>query len=262
MTRTLEDVTTPVDHTITVDDSWLQGRGAYGGLTVAAMVRAIEARVADPRRRVRSVTAELPAPTAVGTNVIDTEILRSGNQLTVARASIRHGDVISGHAVAVLAASRDTGGDIAWRHLEPPVLPAWTEIQPAPMSGPPSPAFAQHFELRIASGIPFTSGAPETTGWVRARHPGGLRDAAYVAAMIDVWYPGFLVITRAPRPLATIAYTLELLGSLDGLDPDMPLAYRGVVPVCGDGYFIETRELWGSDGRLIARNHQTFAIIR
>ena len=43
---------------------------------------------------------------------------------------------------------------------------------------------------------------------------------------------------------------------------DAPLAYRGVVPVCGDGYFVETRELWGADGRLVARNHQTFAIIR
>jgi hypothetical protein len=80
--------------------------------------------------------------------------------------------------------------------------------------------------------------------------------------MIDVWWPAFMVRSRAPRPLATIAYTLELFDRLDGLDPDVPLAYRGVVPVCGDGYFVETRELWGADGRLVARNHQTFAIIR
>jgi len=262
VTRSLQEVTTPIDHAITVDDTWLQGRGAYGGLTVAALVRAIEARVADPRRRVRSVTAELPAPTPVGANRIDAEILRSGNQVTTARATIRNGDVVSGHAVAVLAASRETGGDVAWRHLEPPVLPAWTELAPAPMSGPGVASFAQHFELRVVTGIPFTSGEPVTTGWVRAREPGELRDAAYVAAMIDVWYPGFMVSLRAPRPLATIAYTLELFDSLDGLDPVVPLAYRGTVPVCGDGYFVETRELGGSDGRPGPRNHQPFAIIR
>jgi len=33
------------------------------------------------------------------------------------------------------------------------------------------------------------------------------------------------------------------------------------VPVCADGYFLETRELWGEDGRLLAINQQTFAII-
>ncbi len=262
MTRSLQEVSTPVDSAIAVDDTWLQGRGAYGGLTVAAMVRAIEARVADPRRRIRSVTAELPAPTVVGAATIDTEILRSGNQLTVARASIRQADVITGHAVAVLAASRDGGRDVAWRELQPPALPPWADLAPVPMTAGPFPAFAQHFELRVVGGIPFSGGETVTTGWVRARDPGTLRDAAYVAAMIDVWYPAFLVRARAPRPLATIAYTLELFDSLDGLDPGEPLGYRGSVPVCGDGYFVETRELWGSDGRLVARNHQTFAIIR
>jgi hypothetical protein len=262
VTRTLQEVTTPAGDTLTVDDTWLQGRGAYGGLTVGALVRAIEARVADPRRRVRSVTAELPAPTVPGTATVESELLRSGNQLTVARASVRQGDVITGHAVAVLAASRDTGRDVAWRDLQPPVLPPWSTMSPAPMTAGPFPAFAQHFEFRVATGIPFTGGDHVTTGWVRARNPGELRDAAYVAAMIDVWYPAFLVGARAPRPLATIAYTLELFDGLDGLAPDAPLAYRGTVPVCGDGYFVETRELWGDDGRLVARNHQTFAIIR
>jgi len=32
--------------------------------------------------------------------------------------------------------------------------------------------------------------------------------------------------------------------------------------VCTAGYFVETRELWTETGRLIATNHQTFAIIQ
>ena len=63
----------------------------------------------------------------------------------------------------------------------------------------------------------------------------------------------------APRPLATIAYTLDIVGGVAG---DAPLLYRGTVPVAGDGYFLETRELWTEDGRLVAINHQTFAVIR
>ncbi len=261
--RSLEDVTTPIGGVLAVDDTWLQGRGAYGGLTIGALVRAIEQHVGDPRRRVRSVTAELPAPTVPGTAAVDVELLRSGRQLSVARATLRQGSTVTGHAVVVLAASRDGADTIEWRELSPPALPPFESLAPAPLAGGPgTPAFAQHFDYRIASGIPFAQGAPETTGWVRAKQPGSLRDAAYVAAMIDVWYPAFLIRNTHPRPLATIAYTLELVAEITDLAPDAPLAYRGTVPVCGDGYFLETRELWTADGRLVARNHQTFTIIR
>ena len=77
----------------------------------------------------------------------------------------------------------------------------------------------------------------------------------------DAWWPAALVRFAASRPIATIAYTLEIATGLDGLQPAAPLIYRAVAPVCGDGYFVETRELWGDDGRLVAINHQTFAII-
>lgn len=262
MTRSLQDVTSPRAGAIDVDATWLQGRGAYGGLPIAAAVRAIEAHVADPRRTLRALTAELPAPTVPGLATVRVDTLRSGTNLTVARAALHQGDHVTAHVVATLAAPRDAGSDVAWCELTPPVLPAWQSMPPAPMSGPGLPAFAQHFDYRVATGVPFTGGATTTTGWVRARDPGPARDAAYVAAMIDVWYPAFLVRATAPRALATIAYTLELVGDLTGVDADAPLAYRGTVDVCHDGYFLETRELWRPDGGLVARNHQTFAIIR
>jgi hypothetical protein len=80
--------------------------------------------------------------------------------------------------------------------------------------------------------------------------------------MIDAWWPALFGRIERPRPLATIAYTLELISTLDGEDPDAHLLYRGHVPVVRDGYFQEMRELWTAGGRLIARNHQTFAIIK
>jgi hypothetical protein len=104
-------------------------------------------------------------------------------------------------------------------------LPPFPSLAPAALEAAPStPAFAQHFDYRIASGFPFAQGAPETTGWVRAKQPGSLRDAAYVAAMIDVWYPAFLIRNTHPRPLATIAYTLEQIADIADLAPHAPLA--------------------------------------
>jgi hypothetical protein len=62
--------------------------------------------------------------------------------------------------------------------------------------------------------------------------------------------------------MATIGFTLDIVAGVDGLDPLAPMAYRAHVPVCHDGYFVENRELWGVDGRLVALNQQTFAIIQ
>ena len=273
----LSDVCTPRpagDHyQLDVADGWRMGRGAFGGLVVAALVRAIELRVADPARRVRSVTAELPGPVEPGTVDIAVDTLRRGNNVSTVRAALSQGGEIRSHAVAVLAATRTGAGadaPVTWNDLTPPAAPAWTEIAPLDMGKPggprgPWPEFAQHFEFRLVEGIPGTGGgsggAPRTVGWVRARDPGPRRDAGFIAAMIDAWWP-VVFVRLSPRPMATIAFTLDIAGGLDGLDPDAPLLYRATAPVCTDGYALETRELWSADGRLVAINHQTFAIIR
>ena len=66
----------------------------------------------------------------------------------------------------------------------------------------------------------------------------------------------------APRPVATVAFTLELLSGLEGLDPEAPLFHSARVVAARAGYFVELRELWGEDGRLVALNQQTVVLIK
>jgi acyl-CoA thioesterase len=249
----------PARFSLDVPVGWRQGRGAFGGLCVASLIRAIEATVGDPARRLRSLTAELPGPVDAGAAEIAVEILRAGNSVTTARAVLSQANGIKTHAVAILAATRKST-EAAWQEHVPPTAPAWTDVAPLP-NDLGFPEFATHFEYRIVEGIPASGGAARAVGWVRARDPGRSRDAAYIATLADVWWPASLVRFTRMRPAATIAYTLDIVGTLDGLDPDAPLLYRGTVPVLGEGYFLETRELWGSDGRLVAINHQTFALL-
>lgn len=248
-----------------VPDGWRQGRGAFGGMTIGALLRAIVARVADPRRLVRAVTAELPAPVLAGPSEIVVEILRAGNSVTTARAALVQDGEVRAHAVAVLAASRTNRAPIAWCELAPPPSPPWQQVAISPVgaldSPLPWPEFARQLEFRVLEGFPLDGGPPRSVGWIRERATGGLRDAAYVASIIDAWYPTALIPGRAFAPMATIAYTLELFDGLDGLDPAAPLLYRAAAPVGANGYFVETRELWGEDGRLVAINHQTMAIL-
>ena len=254
---TLDDATTPHAGVLRVHDGWRQGRGAYGGLTIAACVRAIEQCVADPRRSVRTVTAEIPAPTLAGDVAVEVDVLRSGSGVTFARAALRQNSEVTTHAVAVLAARREQVEPMTWCHVARPAAPSWRSLTPHPTLS--WPEFGQHFEHWIVAGAPFSGGPPETIGWVRARTPGSVLDAAYVAAMIDVWYPAVLAGMTAMRPMATTAYTLDII---ELPADDGPLLYRGRVDVARDGYFLERRELWSEDGRLLAIKHQTFTVIK
>jgi len=265
----LSEVCTPrptgEHYQLDVAPGWQQGRGAFGGLVIGALIRAIEHRTADPTRKLRSVTAELPGAVEPGTVDITVETLRQGKNLSAVRAALTQAGEVRSHAVAILAASRASARSMAWNELTPPVVPPWTEIEPrahGPQAAGAWPQFAQQFEYRVVEGLPGAGGPARTMGWVRPRDPGPERDTAYLAAMIDAWWPAVLARFTAFRPIATIAYTLDIVGGLDGLDPTAPLIYRAVVPVCADGYFLETRELWGEDGRLVAINQQTFAIIQ
>jgi hypothetical protein len=147
-----------------------------------------------------------------------------------------------------------------WRELTRPESPAWSSLGTLPADGP-FPEFAKHFEYRLVTGVPYSGAAAQTIGWVRPRNPGPARDAGFVAALIDAWWPAAMARMAGPRPLATIGFTLELVDEPRELG-DAPLLYRGTVPLAGDGYFLETRELWTEDGRLLAINHQTFAVIQ
>ena len=252
----LETATTPRDGALDVPAGWRQGAGAYGGLVVAAMMRAADQAIGDPTRPIRSATAEIFAPVDAARATFVVDILRAGKSVTTVRSMLVQDGQPRAHCVVVAGADRANAP--AWNTTTPPLVPTWDESAVMP-SAPEHVEFAQHFHYRVVEGLPGAGSGVQTIGWVQARAPGSRRDAAYLAAMIDVWYPGALVKLTTPRPMATITFTFEAIDCDAG---DGPLLYRGVSPVCSDGYFTETRELWRADGTLLARNHQTFVIIK
>jgi hypothetical protein len=129
--------------------------------------------------------------------------------------------------------------------------------------GPPlGPVFAQHFEYRSAAASPFArTGEPVTDGFVRERVPLARVDAPALVARLDAWWPTLFAFTGAPRPVATISFTAQLLVDPGSLPPDEPLRYRARMEALHDGFFVELRELWHGD-RVVALNQQTFAILR
>lgn len=251
----------PGRHELLVPDGWQQGRGAFGGLVLGGMVRAITSESGDTARRLRSLTAEIVGPVQVGPATIEVELLRRGSAVSTLRAVLRQGDETLAHAVAVLGSARP--GAPSWQRLPPPVMPSWQETPEIPDDHPFLPVFARHFEYRPVGPPPFMGAdEPTASGWLRPRARAERRDDAYLTSLADVWWLAGAAVFEGPRPFATIAFSLELLAPVDDLPLDTPFFHRAVAPAASEGYVSEYRELWAPDGRLLALNHQVMVVIK
>lgn len=246
----------PLEFSWNVPAGWEQGRGAFGGIVVGSMLRAAEAVEADPARQVRSITAELVGPVAVGPARLQVELLRRGNAVSTWRAWISQANELLAHAVIVLGAPRP--GTPSWSPTGVPIpaLPA----EPAIMVPGIAPVFSQQFEYRPTGPLPFSAHREAIAeGFVHARG-GSVVDAAYVAAHADAYWLAAMATFDMPRPAATVAFTLHLQGLPESAE--QPLFHRAASSSCNEGYSSETRELFTRDGRLLAVNHQIIAIIK
>lgn len=237
-------------------DGWQQGRGLFGGLVTAVLVRALEASAPD--RPLRSLTSELCGPTSPGPAELRVEALRVGSAVSTLAVRLVQGGEVSAHGVGVLGRGRSR--DLDGTRVTPPVLPDWRAMERLPMLPPIAPTFTKHFEFRSRH-LPFSGGSPTTEGWIRPLNAGVPRDTAFLAACIDAWWPTLFQIETRPRPMATVAFTFQPQGDLEGLDADAPLFHRASLVAARDGYAVEYRDLWGHDGRLLATNQQTIAVI-
>lgn len=242
-----------------VPSGWEQGRGAFGGLTLGVLVRAIEACEPERERVVRTVSGEIAGPVVPGAAEIRVTPLRRGKNQSNVRADFVQGGGVMATASVVLSAPRSAqaapverplGAHASFESLSPLVL--W-EGSPA--------KFAQHFEYRLVEGIPFSGGvAPVARGWVRLAEPLAEMDAPGVIAHLDAWWSAILSVERAPRAFATITFLAELLVDPRELDPREPFFHDARVLASAGGFVVEERALY-QRGRLVAMNHQTFAML-
>lgn len=253
--------TGPDSFTMTIEPGWAQGRGAFGGLLVGTLVRAAVTAVGDASRKVRSVTAEILGPVLVGEATLHLDRLRQGAGVSAVRVRlVQAGDEL---CQAVVVMGKDRPNPPTWSRLPPPQMPLWSSIEVAPDMVPIAPEFTPHFDFRVTGAAPGSS-SPEalTSGFVQARRPERVVDAAFVAGLADVWWPAAMVCFDTWRPMATITYALEICCDLAAVDGRLPLFHTARADLADAGYTVEHRQLWTPEGRLVAQNQQVFAVIR
>src|SRR5688572_16079779 len=114
---------------LVVPDGWLQGRGAFGGLVLAPMVRAaLLVATPGPERRVRTLTAEIVAPVLPGAADLSVEELRAGSGTTTLAVRLLQEGELRAHGVVVIGRARKDAP--VWRgSIE---MKPWRDAAPIP----------------------------------------------------------------------------------------------------------------------------------
>jgi acyl-CoA thioesterase len=244
-----------------VTGDWLQGRGAFGGLTAALLLRAIERVVDDKRRPVRTLHVHFTAPVQPAEFRIDVTRVRDGGLVSHLSAAMTQDGKNVGMALCTSAAARDEVlryGEHAVAHAAPS-----DEVDIVELGPPIAPIFTQHFEYRFALGEAPFSGAERSHlgGYIRARPPRVL-DAALAVAFLDAWPPAALARVDHLRAAASVDFRIEFLPEFTTttVDADTPALVECRSRAAGNGYADEEASL-SVGGVLLARCHQLVAIL-
>ncbi len=236
-------------------EDWYQGRGVYGGLVFAQMVRALRSHTSFPIRR---LNVDMCAPVEVGEIEITVQEARRGMNSHFFYICALQDKKVVAHGSAVCGGKRVDSFDA---HLHPaPELnvPTIPSIPPNPLM----PAFTQHFEYWPTIGVfPFSRSEDlRCGGWIRSRHDSTI-DAEMVVALLDAWWPSVSLRLDGPRPMGTISCTVDF-SLVEPFEQSGPCLLENTCVEVHQGYAVENNVLWSSTGQVLARAQQNVVIIR
>jgi len=257
----------PLDRAIeldVVDDDVVRGRtqpewtnmvGPFGGVTAAAILRAIDIhpdRLGEPV----ALTVNFAAPIADGPFEITRRAPRTNrtNQHWIVELS-QDGEVKT-TATAVFGTHRDTFSDT---EASMPAVPAPDEIPRTAHTN--LPTWVQMYDMRFADGS-FSGGEIEigpssaSTLWVRDVAQRDV-DFAALTALSDIFFPR-IFLRRGVVPAGTISMTTYFHadgGRLAALGGDYILGTAHANRF-DRGFFDQSAQLWSRDGALLATTYQ------
>ncbi len=256
-----------------VADGWQQGKGAWGGLTISRMA----AEVADLEkadRSLRSLSAQIFEPVTVGDYSVHARCDRAGSALSnwsVMVQRVQDSQIVA-KAQVITGAARSS--EIApsfetWGTAQMPEASEYGVTPIVPVGPPFAPSFTQHLEFRPISPLPLAGETATSLGWIRIPSrtiPGEYWSAAELMGVIDAWWPATYSVMKSMRPMATTAFSVQLLIDPRSIAPvageRAPLLHEASVSSAFEGFTSELRRLWTPEGRLVAENLQTIVIIK
>ncbi|MEX1669423.1 acyl-CoA thioesterase [Zhongshania guokunii] len=241
-------------YSVSVDDTWLQGRTAFGGLSAALICEAMQQQV-DADRRLRALSVVFVGPVPAGEHRIVIRELRAGGSVSHLQGEL----VCDGEVAVTVSASYGKDRPSAIK-LDAPSIPEVSppeSLTPLPYIKGITPQFTQHFDMRIASGdLPFSGAASADFGiWLRFPSPRAIDIPALIALADSPPMPGLNMI-KPPGVGSSLSWYLEFPTDLPSADASQWWYCDYRCQAAGDGYFHNNATIWGPDGRAVMFSRQ------
>lgn len=237
--------------------AWANMVGPFGGITAAALLRAIEThpdRMGEPL----ALTINFAGPITDGAYDVSLRAARTNrtNQHWILELT-QDGDVKT-TATALFGARRDTWADTEAR---PPSPPPPEQILPSSQVGD-FVSWARMYEMRFTEGdFPGSEAQPspssKSTLWMRDAAQRNV-DYPALAAMCDIFFPRVFLRHGGFLPAGTISLTTYFQADqhqLDGVGGDYVLG-TAEANRFSRGYFDQSAQIWTRAGELLATSHQ------
>lgn len=247
------------DHfTVSYDDSWLQGRTAFGGLSAGLVVAAMD-RVTPSDRSLRALSVSFVGPAAPGKHTIRLRRLREGGSVSHIQGEL----VCDGEVATSVSAAFGSGRTSSYSQSAPtrPDCKKPEACERLPFIQGLTPDFTQHFDMRLTHGaLPGAKAESADYGmWLRFVEPTPTSVASAVALADVPAMPGLNVV-QAMKAGSSLSWYLEFPGDIQSTDMNDWWYYDYRCQSAADGYFNNVATIWDPSGRPLMFSRQVAVI--
>lgn len=242
---------------VTVPDTWAQGRALFGGLQTGLMLRAMR-KTLGTTAPLRSMQVTFMAPVPAGKVHITVQVLRAGKSATHVESRIRNGSELAAVVVGVFGAARESVVKVDL----PCPPPDKTPEQCAQMPYLPGivPVFLQHTQMRWARGAAPFSGVAATSAQIHLRFVNDpVVTEETLLGLADIIPPLGLSFLKKPAPGSSMTWTLDLLRH-DWPQGNEFWRVDAELTSAREGYSSQTATLFSPDGKAIALSRQAMVV--
>lgn len=242
---------------VTVSDDWLQGRTVYGGLAAALCAQTALREFGDlPPLRSAQIAYIGPAS---GQLQLRPQLLRKGKSTVFASVDLIGEAGLATRAMFCFGAARPSA--FAHTKIDKPQLKKPEDCPDFFRGAPAALSFLQHIEGRHVGGsLPFSGSAdPSMVLWLRHRAATVKPSLVSLLALADAPPPAASVMARAPSPISTMIWSLDMLTDTIATE-DGWWQLRNVAEQIGDGYCSQAMTVWNASGQPIMASRQNIAV--
>ena len=239
-----------------VDDDWLQGRSAFGGLQGAFAIWAMRTLVPETMP-LRTFQMTFVAPVGGGDAVTRARVLRAGKNTMHVEARIENGNDILAHAIAVFGNSRES---IVRRDLSPATA-ALNGVTKLPFMPGITPNFMQHFDVRLLDGaLPFSGSHATRNTFEIGMKEKGTATEGHLIAIADFVPPVALSWMPTLTPGSSMTWMLEVLDPTFAAQPLQGWRVEAEMVAARDGYSSQSTIIYAPNGTATVLSRQSMVV--